>query len=109
MAASGYIQKRDGSIAPFDQEKIFNAVWKAVKAVGGENQDPAKKIAEQVLSYIKTIFKNNIPTVENVQDLVEKMVTPRLPRLISFTGRNALKPETWTQSSTKPSPCLTTT
>lgn len=74
MAASGYIQKRDGSIAPFDQDKIFNAVWKAVKAVGGENQDPARKISEQVLSYIKTIFKNNIPTVENVQDLVEKIL-----------------------------------
>ncbi|HCL56551.1 MAG TPA: ribonucleoside triphosphate reductase [Spirochaetia bacterium] len=74
MAFSGYIKKRDGSIVPFDQNKIFHAIRKAVQAVGEHDQEPYKKIMNQAVSIIETIFKNDIPTVENIQDLVEKLL-----------------------------------
>jgi ribonucleoside-triphosphate reductase len=74
LALSGYIKKRDGHIVPFDENKIFKAIWKAVQAVGGEDQAPAQKITTEVVSIINTIFKNDLPTVENIQDLVEKML-----------------------------------
>ena len=31
------IRKRDGSVVPFDLEKITEAIWKAAKAVGGKD------------------------------------------------------------------------
>lgn len=74
ISQSGYIKKRNGSIVPFDAEKVFNAIWKAVQAVGGYDPEPARKISDEVVSIIKTVFKNDIPSVENVQDLVEKML-----------------------------------
>ena len=32
------IRKRDGRIVPFDQEKITTAIFKAAKAVGGDDR-----------------------------------------------------------------------
>jgi ribonucleoside-triphosphate reductase len=74
MALIGYIKKRDGSIVPFDQDKITQALWKAVQAVGGKDEHQVKKIAEQIQSILDMLFKDRIPTVENVQDLVEKIL-----------------------------------
>lgn len=74
MSFSQYIKKRDGNIVAFDREKIFKAIWKAVKAVGGEDSKQAQSITDEVISIIETVFKNHIPSVENIQDLVEKML-----------------------------------
>ncbi len=72
--ALDYIKKRDGSIVAFDQEKIFKAIWKAVEAVGGQDSETARFITKEVGSIIETIFKNDFPSVENIQDLVEKIL-----------------------------------
>ena len=92
--AVGYIKKRDGNIVPFDKEKIFKAIWKAVEAVGGHEAEPAHRITEEVVSIIETIFKTDVPTVENIQDLVEKILIEkghaRLQRLI-FSWKNGRK------------------
>ncbi len=67
------IRKRDGSIVDFDKEKIVNAIYKAAEAVGGSNRDEAERVADKVLHYASEKFKEDyIPTVEDVQDLVEK-------------------------------------
>ncbi|HVP26573.1 MAG TPA: ribonucleoside triphosphate reductase [Candidatus Bathyarchaeia archaeon] len=70
-----FVRKRDGRLEPFDQERITNAVWKAAKAVGGKDREQAKKISDQVLAELKNRFgEDGVPTVEEIQDLVEKML-----------------------------------
>jgi ribonucleoside-triphosphate reductase len=69
------VRKRDGRLEPFDQERITNAVWKAAKAVGGKDREEAKRISDQVLAELKNRFgEDGVPTVEEIQDLVEKML-----------------------------------
>lgn len=68
-----YIRKRDGRLVEFEVAKISAAIKKAVRAVGGHDMAKAESIANQVVGTLSVIFKGNqVPTVENVQDLVEK-------------------------------------
>jgi anaerobic ribonucleoside-triphosphate reductase len=70
-----YVRKRDGRLEPFDQERITNAIWKAAKAVGGKDREQAKCISDQVVAALKNRFgEDGCPTVEEIQDLVEKML-----------------------------------
>ena len=64
------IQKRDGTLVPFDEMKILSAISKAMKAVGQHDLEKAKKVTEAVLK--EASEKKETPTVEGVQDLVEK-------------------------------------
>ncbi len=70
------ITKRDGRIVDFDQDRITQAIWKAAQAVGGSNVEEAQKIANQVAAVLEVFFKGDdeIPTVEQIQDLVEKIL-----------------------------------
>ncbi len=69
------IRKRDGSVVPFNKDKITEAIWKAVKAVGGENKDRTKEISNLIISMIDEKFsEREIPEVEDVQDMVEKVL-----------------------------------
>jgi len=70
-----FIRKRDGRLAPFNPEKIIEAVFKAVKAGGGSDRDKAEKTCRQVVSVLEVVYRGDrIPTVEEVQDLVERML-----------------------------------
>ncbi len=70
-----YVRKRDGRLEQFDQERITNAVWKAAKAVGGKDRGQAQKISDQVVAELHKRFgTEGVPTVEEIQDLVEKML-----------------------------------
>ncbi len=70
-----FIRKRDGRLVPYDEEKIAQAIIKAVQAVGGENFSKAIDITRQVGGILSALFKEDrVPTVENVQDLVEKIL-----------------------------------
>lgn len=67
------IRKRDGRIVDFDQEKIINAIFKAAKAVGGHDRKLAEELSSKVVEeLIKS--KKNLPTVEEIQDIVEKVL-----------------------------------
>lgn len=69
------IRKRDGSIVPFQQEKIAEAIWKAVKAVGGTDRERAIQLSVIVSDIIEQKFgEKRIPDVEEVQDTVEKVL-----------------------------------
>ncbi len=68
------VRKRDGSIVDFDQNKIINAIWKAAESVGGTDFELAKKLAEEVVSALEEKFSYKIPSVEDVQDAVEKVL-----------------------------------
>ena len=70
-----FVRKRDGKLEPFDQERITIAVWKAAKAVGGKDREQAKRVSDQVLAELKNRFgEDGCPTVEEIQDIVEKML-----------------------------------
>jgi ribonucleoside-diphosphate reductase alpha chain len=67
------IIKRDGRVVDFNPEKITNAVLKAMKAVGEEDSEEAKRITQAVIEELnKTLKPDEIPNVEQVQDIVEK-------------------------------------
>lgn len=75
------IRKRDGRIVDFDQNKITTAIWKAAQAVGGKDYEVSKKLSDQVVQLLEKEVKekriggkNGIPTVEQVQDIVEKVL-----------------------------------
>ena len=68
-----FVRKRDGRIVPFDQEKITNAIFKAAQAVGGDDRERAVFISDRVVEMIEAQFGDQrIPSVEDIQDLVEK-------------------------------------
>jgi len=68
-----FVRKRDGRLEPFDQERITNAIWKAAKAVGGKDRELTKTLSNQIVAELKKHFgEEGVPTVEEIQDLVEK-------------------------------------
>jgi len=69
------IKKRDGRVADFNKSKITDAIFKAARVVGGKDKELAAKLADKVLEVLeKKLTKNSIPTVEQVQDIVEKVL-----------------------------------
>lgn len=69
------VRKRDGSIVPFDEQKIVDAIWNAMKKVGKGSKDEAETIASRVRDEMHKIgkrFKNFVPDIEGIQDAVEK-------------------------------------
>ncbi|MEZ0537722.1 ribonucleoside triphosphate reductase [Caldicellulosiruptoraceae bacterium PP1] len=68
------VKKRDGSIADFDRKKIENAIFKAAKAVGGSDYSIAEKLTDQVVEILEKRFGFGTPNVEEIQDIVEKVL-----------------------------------
>lgn len=68
------IRKRDGRIVEFEPVKITNAIHKAFIAVKERDGETAKNLSAQVVAIIEDTFKDRIPTVEEVQDIVEKVL-----------------------------------
>ncbi len=68
------IRKRDGREVPFNIEKIANAIYKAAQAAGGQDYETSVKLAEEVALHINDEYKGQVPSVENIQDMVEKIL-----------------------------------
>ncbi|AEI14447.1 anaerobic ribonucleoside-triphosphate reductase [Flexistipes sinusarabici DSM 4947] len=69
------IIKRDGRVVPFDYERIANAIFKAAKAVGGEDRKTANKLALQTVKFVNEKYAEiGVITVEELQDEVEKIL-----------------------------------
>lgn len=69
------IIKRDGRTVPFNKDKIVQAIFKAAKAIGGNNMEVANELADQVVAYLeKELGEDCSPSVEHVQDVVEKVL-----------------------------------
>ena len=64
------IRKRDGRIVSFNPVKITEAIFKALQAGGRENKNLAKNISNKVIEILNKRFENEIPKVEQVQDVV---------------------------------------
>ncbi len=68
------MQKRNGDIVDFDVKKIENAIFAAAKSVGGDNRETAERLSKIVVSIVTEAFGASIPSVEDIQDLVEKVL-----------------------------------
>jgi ribonucleoside-diphosphate reductase alpha chain len=68
------IIKRDGRLVDFQPEKITNAVFKALKEVGEEDKGLAKKLSSEAVGIAGREFVDRAPTVEDVQDIVERVL-----------------------------------
>lgn len=69
------IEKRDGRLVQFDFDKITTAIWKAMVATEDGDRDDAALVAHQVageLGRFAKKYKSFLPTVEGIQDSVEK-------------------------------------
>ncbi len=69
-----HIIKRDRRKVPFNVEKIANAIFKAAQSCGGTDMSTAMEVAAEVCSLYEKNNGSKIPTVEEIQDLVEKVL-----------------------------------
>ena len=70
-----YVRKRDGRLEEFDKNRITNAIWKAARAVGGRDRKLAERLSDQVVKMLEERFgEDGVPTVEEIQDTVEKVL-----------------------------------
>ncbi|MFH1643453.1 MAG: ribonucleoside triphosphate reductase [Patescibacteria group bacterium] len=69
------VQKRDGTIVPFDAERIKEAVFKAITAANQGDGELTDKVTERIVNFINRRFKKDeIPHVEQIQDTVEEVL-----------------------------------
>lgn len=68
------IIKRDGRTADFEIDKIAMAIFKAAQVLGGKDYDMAMYLAKQVELYLTELCHNDMPTVEQIQDAVERIL-----------------------------------
>jgi len=75
MAPIDKIVKRTGAVVPFRKERIANAIYRAAVAVGGRDRSIAQQLADQVVQELEEDLEpGEIPTVEQVQDVVERVL-----------------------------------
>ena len=67
------IRKRNGDTTKFDQDKITNAIYKALLATSEGDRDLAQELTNGVLNKLSSqgFGTENPPSVEDIQDMVE--------------------------------------
>lgn len=69
------IMKRNGMEVRFNAEKITNVIYKAAVDAGGSDLDMARKLTDEVVEALnQTYSPGTIPTVEDVGDVIEKVL-----------------------------------
>ncbi|MFA5871517.1 MAG: ribonucleoside triphosphate reductase [Parcubacteria group bacterium] len=69
------VVKRDGRVVKFEQEKITKAVMKSFAETGEGKEVDAKKVTSKVVQLLnKNYQKGNVPEIEEIQDLVERVL-----------------------------------
>ncbi len=68
------VTKRDGTLAPFDSNKIFNAICKAGASTGEFGEQEGWLLTAQVLKVLKHKYAESLPNIENIQDVVEQVL-----------------------------------
>ncbi|MEA2052311.1 MAG: ribonucleoside triphosphate reductase [Euryarchaeota archaeon] len=68
------IEKRDGRLVFFETEKITNAIAKAGAVTGEFDYEIAQKLTLKVLNLAQQAIPRDIPTVEELQDVVEEIL-----------------------------------
>jgi len=68
------VTKRDGTLAPFDSNKIYQAILKAGTSTSEFGSNEAWLLTGQVLKVMKHKYAETLPTIENIQDIVEQVL-----------------------------------
>ena len=68
------IRKRDGTIVDFEAKKITEAIRKAGEATEEFEAYTAKKLMLKVLALAEEAIQDDIPSVEEIQDIVEEVL-----------------------------------
>ncbi|MBI9070802.1 MAG: response regulator SirA [Melioribacteraceae bacterium] len=75
MAKLEQVIKRSGAIVPFKRERVINAIYRSAVSVGGRDKQTAEWLADQVIKMLENgRAENYIPTIEDIQDVVEKVL-----------------------------------
>jgi len=69
------IQKRTGEIVPFQRKKIEEAIYKALTSTNTGGRKLAQELSNKVVRILNKRFKKDeIPHVEQIQDIVEEVL-----------------------------------
>jgi ribonucleoside-triphosphate reductase len=68
------IKKRDGRVVDFNEANIASAIAKAGQSTGEYDLHAAEILADRVLKNAEKEFGKNVPTVEEIQDIVENVL-----------------------------------
>ena len=68
------VTKRDGTLAPFDSSKIYNAIKKAGTTTKEFGEEESWLLTAQVLKVLKHKFAEILPSIEQIQDVVEQVL-----------------------------------
>jgi len=69
------IKKRDGQVVDFEQQKITDAIFKAITATKQGDGKKSRKISDKIVELLNRRFKKGeMPHVEQVQDIVEEVL-----------------------------------
>ena len=68
------VVKRDSRIVSFSKSKITDAIFNAATAAGGEDRRLAEELASVVTLFLRKKFGSKIPSIEEIQDVVEKVL-----------------------------------
>ncbi|HHF53438.1 MAG TPA: ribonucleoside triphosphate reductase, partial [candidate division WOR-3 bacterium] len=73
-----FIRKRDGQLVPFDDSRIKRAIFYALAATGNPDKLLAEELKEEVVRILETTYGDElIPDIEDIQDVVEKVLMKR--------------------------------
>lgn len=75
MSSIKYVIKRSGAKVPFKPSRISNAIYRAAVAVGGRDKELADFLSNEVVRILEAQTPaGHIPHIEEIQDLVEKVL-----------------------------------
>ncbi len=69
-----HVIKRNGEVVVFNHEKIENAIFKAMRAIGKPDRSKAKNLTSIVSDRLALLVKSETLTVERIQDYVEHVL-----------------------------------
>ena len=68
------VTKRDGTLAPFDSHRIFNAINKAGTTTGEFGAQESWLLTAQVLKVLEHKFAESLPNIEQILDVVDQVL-----------------------------------
>jgi hypothetical protein len=74
MGAIREVRKRDGRVVPFDEAKIADAIYKAIRSVGKGDRSLAEELASAATHFLSERCAGTIPGIEDIQDQIETVL-----------------------------------
>lgn len=68
------VTKRDGTLSPFDSDKIFIAIRKAGESTNEFGENESYLLTAQVMKVLEHKFSEKLPSIEDIQDVVEQVL-----------------------------------